>query len=265
MVTGTVEGLEELTAALSDWNRPMILGTASPRLVAELLTGPPTRRPDRILIETTTFEHLIEVAYLRWVLAEHIEIGDLEIYVADDGVPLLATDETTVMGLIEIDAFHGGVLSEDDALSILATEHLENATATAQPVNSFGKTLSTVEAAFAKQFSPSAASDYFECLARLWPMNLEGLGYDARSVAVIVAANEEAWFSSLGPWGRETDIATEADFSRAKRQLEDDGIVHVLTQPQGVGRPRHQLQLIDEALEQSVRQDIKDIAMVLQG
>lgn len=262
MSTEIVAGCPAIVDELTTWEHPMTIGTPNPRLLAWLITRMNEGANGTILTDDRTVRQVTDVDYLTWQLAERYERGDLEVRMVDGAaIPSMAMNHTSVMLLVDIGEFVGGVIShEAPKLHRNLEHHVENLVAETSVNVPSSPPRATIKSTFATQFSTQSADRYLACLDALWSDQLDGNEYDAIDVAVIVVADEAGWLSDLGTWGRTAGIATEADFSRAKGKLEDGGIIQVFERSEGVGRPRHQLSLNTEVLAAARQPELQLIA-----
>ncbi|WP_313695030.1 transcriptional regulator TbsP domain-containing protein [Halorarum halobium] len=71
---------------------------------------------------------------------------------------------------------------------------------------------------------------------------------DPVGVCTLVGARHELFSIELGEWAREVNFSSRTEVARAKERLASADIVETRRVPEGVGRPRQQLALADEAL-----------------
>ncbi len=265
MTVEIVTGWPAFVAELDTWDRPITICTDNPRFVAWITTRVGDGTIGTILTDDRTVRQVTEIDYLEWQLADRYERGDLEVRILDGHtIPAIAMNHASVLLLVDIAESPGGVIShEATELHHRLHHHVERLLGDASIGSPAAPGFTAVKNAFVTQFSSRLADRLFECLDVLWPDQLDGNEYDAIAVATIVVADDHGWLSDLGTWGRTTGIATEADFSRAKRTLEEDGIIQVFERSDGVGRPRHQLALNTEVLADAKQPELQLIAEVL--
>lgn len=264
MVTQTHIGIDSIVEDVSGWSSPYTISTTCAPLIGELIATDHTVGPGTILTEQEVYDQVTAVEYLAWLLAERNERKSLEIRINEDGtLPPMATDKLRLVALIEVGEFMGAITTENERLCAFATDQIENAAAMAAAVELSLPSLKIVKEQFADRVSSAGAAHYIDCLTKLWPLQLVDRSFDATEVAVIVAASESGFLADLGDWARGIDLGTEADISRAKRELSNQGIISVTKEPMGVGRPRHRLELVPEQFERTNRTDLELVGSIL--
>lgn len=265
MATELVAGARAVVAAVAAWEVPTVVSLTDARLLAEflLVDAPPTHLT--IITDRATAAAVTDVSYLAWSLAEHLESSRLDLYVEDaDRPPSIAVSDGALIALVVDGATPAGVLTTDhERLRHQVKAQLESRIEDTVAIVAHGPTMTEVETEFAARFGADVAARYRRCLDELWPAVLNGSAVDAVSTAVVVVASANGWLHDLGAWGRAVGIATEADFSRAKAELESAGVIEVVEESRGVGRPRQRLTLRHDMLESSDRDEFRTIARVL--
>ncbi|MEZ3117352.1 DUF5821 family protein [Halobaculum sp. MBLA0147] len=83
---------------------------------------------------------------------------------------------------------------------------------------------------------------------------------DAVSLALLVAARNEAQLYDISKWGEDTGVASKATFSRTKTDIEDLGLITTEKVPIDVGRPRLRLLLADDDLASASLDEFATVA-----
>lgn len=194
-------------------------------------------------------------------LADHVEGNRLSLRV------LTGTSETTVFA------------TEDTLFAVLATEQLRpiaipadddtvvsdvyatyrERTDEAEPfsLRTPGRTRAMEQ--LGMDVSEAVRDDFEAVLTTLDEVSDDTI--DAVTLALLVAARNEAQLYDISKWGEDTGVASKATFSRTKTNIEDLGLVTTEKVPIDVGRPRLRLLLADDDLAGA---DIDEFASVAQ-
>ena len=106
--------------------------------------------------------------------------------------------------------------------------------------------LSTVFQSLEHDLSPATARDFIRLLTAADAVPTYGDGVDAVTLVLLAAARNTAELNDVAAWADEIGLASPATISRAKRSLEDGGVIATAKVPIPTGRPRQQLTLTDE-------------------
>ncbi|MEZ3118152.1 DUF5821 family protein [Halobaculum sp. MBLA0147] len=83
---------------------------------------------------------------------------------------------------------------------------------------------------------------------------------DVVSLAILVAARNQALLYDISKWGEDTGVASKATFSRTKTNIEDIDLLDTEKVPIDVGRPRLRLLLDDADLTDADIEAFADVA-----
>lgn len=100
--------------------------------------------------------------------------------------------------------------------------------------------------------------DFHAVLASLGEVTEETV--DEVTLALLIAARNEAQLYDISKWGEDTGVASKATFSRTKGELEENGFIETEKVPIDVGRPRLRLLLADDELASADLDEFADVA-----
>lgn len=109
----------------------------------------------------------------------------------------------------------------------------------------------------------TAESDFSAIIDSLETARGNGFGLDEVTVALLVAAKNEALLYDISNWGEDVGLASKATFSRTKSTLEEFGLIGTEKVPIEVGRPRLRLKFADERLRSAGVDELASVAMGL--
>ena len=115
----------------------------------------------------------------------------------------------------------------------------------------------------ANQLGAEAEADFTAIVESLDTARGDGAGLDEVTIALLVAARNEALLYDISKWGEDVGLASKATFSRTKSTLEELGIIATEKVPIDVGRPRLRLKFADDRLRRADPDELASVAMGL--
>jgi len=115
----------------------------------------------------------------------------------------------------------------------------------------------------ADQLGPDAEADFSAIVDSLETARGKGRGLDEVTIALLVAAKNEALLYDISKWGEDVGLASKATFSRTKSTLEKLGLIATEKVPIDVGRPRLRLKFADDRLQGATADELASVAMGL--
>ncbi|MEZ3118061.1 DUF5821 family protein [Halobaculum sp. MBLA0147] len=259
---GDEAGVELLTELLAELHDDALLVDPSASVLAALGE-----------VETDTFPPTLDVlareSVLKTVRDDFLVASNLADHIAADRLTLrvfTGTPETTILATPEIVyAIVGGeglqpvALSEDDAsvtADVCATYREQFGEAESFNLRTPGR-LRALERLGA-DVGTGVREDLETILGTLAEVSDETI--DEVTLALLVAARNEAQLYTIGHWGEDVGLASRATFSRMKTDLEDAGLITTEKVPTDVGRPRLRLLLADDELVSADLDTFADVA-----
>ncbi|MFB6353359.1 MAG: transcriptional regulator TbsP [Halobacteriales archaeon] len=124
---------------------------------------------------------------------------------------------------------------------------------------------SAIRDTLASQLGAEAESDFSAIVDSLETARGDGAGLDEVTIALLVAAKNEALLYDISKWGEDVGLASKATFSRTKSTLEELGLIATEKVPIDVGRPRLRLKFADERLREASPDELASVAQALMG
>lgn len=121
----------------------------------------------------------------------------------------------------------------------------------------------TISDSLETQLGDQARSDFSAIVDSLETARGNGAGLDEVTIALLVAAKNEALLYDISKWGEDIGLASKATFSRTKSALEELGIIATEKVPIDVGRPRLRLKFADDRLRSASPDELASVAMGL--
>lgn len=194
-------------------------------------------------------------------LADHVDAGRVSLRVLRENVnyTLVSTDDALYTVVQALGDTAVALAADDD--TFLADVHASYAeqfeTAESFDLRTPGRT--RVHETLAAELGEAVDDDFRAVLDSLDVVSDETV--DEVTLALLVAARNEALLYDISRWGDTVGIASTATFSRVKTNLEDEGFLDTEQVPIDVGRPRQRLLLDHEEL---ATVDIDEFAAVAQ-
>lgn len=121
----------------------------------------------------------------------------------------------------------------------------------------------TISETLETHLGDQARSDFSAIVGSLETARGNGNGLDEVTIALLVAAKNEALLYDISKWGEDVGLASKATFSRTKSTLEDLGIIATEKVPIDVGRPRLRLKFADQRLRSASPDELASVAIGL--
>jgi predicted transcriptional regulator len=118
---------------------------------------------------------------------------------------------------------------------------------------------SRVEESLGEQFSSEVETDFRTLLDAIESTRGDE-SLDVVDASLLVAAKHELLLYDISKWGEEVGVASKATFSRAKTNLEENGLIKTEKVPIDVGRPRLRLLFGKDELQNADIDDLPDVA-----
>ena len=215
----------------------------------------------RVLASESVLKSIRDEFLTAAALADHVEADRVSLRVLDEDVDytLLSTEDTLYTIVQALDDSPVALAADDDGF--IADVHATHAEAfeAAEPFDLRTPGRTRLHEALAADLGEAVDSDFAAVLDSLDAVTDETL--DEITLALLVAARNEALLYDITRWGERVEIASTATFSRVKVGLEDDGLLDTENVPIDVGRPRQRLLLDHDELAAA---DIDEFAAVAQ-
>jgi len=198
------------------------------------------------------------------VARELLEADTLDVRAATERVDgAVVVTEGAVVSLLMPDEEHTAALVTDDAEFVAAARERWNALwEDGEEFNLRTPAYTRVLDSLGEEFSSEMESDFRTVLESIENMDDED-ELDEVGVSLLVAAKHEQQLYDISRWGEDTGVASKATYSRAKNQLEDQGLIATEKDPIDVGRPRLRLVLGDERLWNADAEELASVAREL--
>ncbi|WP_133412164.1 transcriptional regulator TbsP domain-containing protein [Halalkaliarchaeum desulfuricum] len=234
--------------------------TASPAIV---LVNPPVATlaaladvvTDRDPVTLPSMGVVAEEATLKFIrkrfpiaakLAELVDTDRLDLRVgSDDKATRVCVTSDTVVTLVPGDSELLTLESQDTDAVEAAREMATNQFETGESFSLRTPPLSTVRSGLEDRFGAAVREDFDRVLAAV--ADNEAGNVDAVTLLLLVGCKHELQQYKLSTWGEDVSLASKATFSRAKTELEDQGLLDTERVPPDIGRPRNRLVLPDNA------------------
>jgi hypothetical protein len=199
--------------------------------------------PVRLFVEERTLKDVLDDFLVASRLADLTEQATIAVRALPD-VPrtsLLLTEET-LLTIVESSDSIAGLPSTNEAFITDIYDHHSRRWKRADPFSLRTPPLSRVRETMAEEIGEQAVEDFDVVLETLdSARSREGL--DEVTITLLVAANNSELLYDISRWGEDISLASKATFSRAKKDLEDAGLLDTEKVPIEVGRPRLRLVL----------------------
>ncbi|MDZ7702107.1 MAG: DUF5821 family protein [Halobacteriales archaeon] len=146
-----------------------------------------------------------------------------------------------------------------EALASQAAERWEGA----EPFSLRTPARSAVTETIGDELGQTARGDFAGIVDSLDTARGDGHGLDEVTIALLVAAKNEALLYDISKWGEDVGLASKATFSRTKSDLEELGLIATEKVPIDVGRPRLRLKFADERLRSADADELASVALGL--
>ncbi len=113
------------------------------------------------------------------------------------------------------------------------------------------------------ELGAAARADFTAIVDSLASARGDDADLDEVTIALLVAAKNEALLYDVSKWGEDVGLASKATFSRTKTRLEELGLIATEKVPIDVGRPRLRLKFADERLRNAGADELASVAQGL--
>lgn len=215
----------------------------------------------RLLVRTESLKDQVQDFLFASRLAD-LDARDAIAYRTDDWFPNrnLLVFETAAVQLIDLAGQLAAVeTTAEPVLTVLEpnlADHWESATGFQLRTPARSAVENTIEEAL----GPDARADFTAIIESLETARGDTAGLDEVTIALLVAARNEALLYDVSKWGEDVGLASKATFSRTKSNLEDLGVIATEKVPIDVGRPRLRLKFADERLRSASADELASVA-----
>lgn len=218
----------------------------------------------RLLVRTEQLKDQVEDFLFASLLA-NLDARDAVAYRTAGGFPnanLLLFEDAAVQ-LFDLEGQLAGVETQAEAVREALERHTADRWAAAEPYQLRTPARTAVTESLADELGDTAEGDFTEIVNSLETARGNGAGLDEVTIALLVAAKNEALLYDISKWGEDVGLASKATFSRTKSALEDLGLIATEKVPIDVGRPRLRLKFDDERLRSASADELASVAMGL--
>jgi hypothetical protein len=218
----------------------------------------------RLLVETEQLKEQVEDFLLASLLANLEDRGAVA-YRTDAEFPnanLLLFEDAAVQ-LFDLEGQLAGTETETEAVVEALDAQSAERWAAAEPFQLRTPPRSAVTETLSTALGSTAESDFTEIVDSLETARGDGADLDEVTIALLVAAKNEALLYDISKWGEDVGLASKATFSRTKTALEELGLIATEKVPIDVGRPRLRLKFADERLRSASADELASVAIGL--
>lgn len=193
-------------------------------------------------------------------VADLLEDGALSLRATDENPAnsLVITDES-VVSLVSTSTQIAGLVTDDSEFVESAREYWQSVWESSEKFGLRTPGRSQVENTLSEEFGPEEVADFRTMIDALATArgtddgdgNERGGGLSEVGVSLLMAAKHGELLYDISTWGEDVGVASRATFSRAKTQLEEQGLITTEKVPIDVGRPRLRLRLGNEELREA--------------
>lgn len=211
----------------------------------------------QILTDADTITELRSQFLTTTYLVEHIEEGTIELRGQTFSLPTFVISTDSIVTITGFPHAQQTTLrtSEQpflDKTSQAFDANFEDATLVAFRKPGYSLMMATLE----ERFDGDIRSDFETALHVATDSDQQKLSLDPEIISLLVGAYHEILFYDLSRWGETTQLASQANFSRKKQELEEAELLDIRNEPIDVGRPRHRL-LLGESINKN--NDLEEI------
>jgi hypothetical protein len=232
--------------------------------LVEAFDGTASDSPARLLLRTEQLKAQVEDFLFASRLAD-LAARDAVAFRTDDAFANrnLLVFESTVVQIFDIDGQLAAIeTTAEPVLSTLETT-LDDRWAAGSEFQLRTPARSAVEETIEQELGTDARADFTAVIDSLETARGNDSSLDEVTVALLVAARNEALLYDVSKWGEDVGLASKATFSRTKSHLEDLGIIATEKVPIDVGRPRLRLKFADERLQSASADELASVAIGL--
>jgi len=193
-----------------------------------------------VYAKKSVLEDVINQFYMASKVSGLVDSGELSVFISNSDTSTLLINETTAYVLASVageevispivdDEAESDVLSHVDEIIGRATEYAPSARPPGALSESFGNYI-----------TPEAGDDFKIAFDTVFDNGLEVTGV---TLVLVVGAYHGGQQYTISKWCAENDVVSPATVSRRKKELEQQGVITVEKEMQGLGRPRHRLVL----------------------
>jgi hypothetical protein len=244
---------ETIHSFLEDADTVLIVNPAPEvfRTVIQTATEFDDDLPDlRVLATPDVLKAAVDDFILASQAADLIEEGTLSLRTTTDVARnlLLISDEQVVTVVTLDDELTGLHSTDDDFVDTVRTTFMDEWDA-GEEFKLRTPPLSRVRETLREEFGEDVEDNFMSMLKSVETVPGEEDELDEVVIALLVAANNEELLYDISKWGEDTGVASKATFSRMKTRLVERGLIDTEKVPIDVGRPRLQLVLVPDDLE----------------
>jgi len=218
--------------------------------LVEAFDGTASDSPARLLLRTEQLKAQVEDFLFASRLAD-LAARDAVAIRTDDAFANrnLLVFESTVVQLFDLDGQLAAIETRaEPVLSTLETT-LDDRWAAGNQFQLRTPARSAVEETIEQELGTDARADFTAVIDSLETARGNDSSLDEVTIALLVAARNEALLYDVSKWGEDVGLASKATFSRTKTKLEENGVIDTEKVPIDVGRPRLRLMLGNGSLE----------------
>ena len=217
----------------------------------------------RLLVREDVLKWLRDDFVLASTAAELLEADSLEIRAATDRLDgALVVTEETVISLLTTDEYSAALVTDDEEFVAAARKHRSDLWEGGEEFDLRTPAYTRVLESLGEEFGSEMESDFRTVLESVERLD-DGGELNEIDVSLLVAAKHEQLLYDISHWGEDTGVASKATFSRAKTQLEEQGLLDTEKVPLDVGRPRLRLVLGEERLREADAEELASVAREL--
>ncbi|MGN8216313.1 transcriptional regulator TbsP [Halococcus salifodinae] len=207
---------------------------------------------------------LAQESLVKWLRRDfHLASTAVDL-VADEILSLRVTDHVFESGLVVGEESVTSIVMPDDRAAGLGTDDTEFVAAMRERCDEALETAGTIDLrtpprsrvyeTLADTFGSEVEDDFRAMLEAVESTrsggygNSDGDALDEVELTLLAAAIHGIQLYEISKWGEDVGVASKATFSRAKTQLEDQGVIATEKVPIDVGRPRLRLKIGDDRL-----------------
>jgi hypothetical protein len=218
----------------------------------------------RLLVREDVLKWLRDDFVLASTTTELLEADTLDLRAATarlDGT-LVVTEETVVSLLTPDDEYSAALVTDDEEFVAAVRERWSGVWEEGEEFALRTPAYSRVLETLGEEFDSAMESDFRTMLESVENMD-DGGELDEVDVSLLVAAKHEQLLYDISHWGEDVGVASKATFSRAKTQLEEQGVIETEKVPIDVGRPRLRLVLGNERLREADTEELPSVVRKL--
>jgi hypothetical protein len=255
----TIEAiLEQSTGELAE---DFFIGYPDKSLITALFQVLDTEeeRQIRLLMDEESEQSMTRNFLTATKLAELATEG-IEIRISSNVQTNALTDGGQVIVPIDVPNHAVGLVDTDEEFVQSLSKAYEDSWSQASPYNPDVPPRSALVEQLEEITTEDLAADFEAVLSATESIGSSGNTISVVTLSLLLTARHEALLYDLSQWGETTGLASKATFSRAKTNLEEQGIIDTESVPIEVGRPRHRLVLKDQKLRAATPEEFVQTA-----